>query len=101
MSFPLAPRASWCCPGRTGSTAGGTLPAARWLPVDQRGIPAGSVRDVAGTPLDFRAPREIGQVTLDHAFTGLARDGAGRAWARLTSGTAGAALWAGPGYGWL
>jgi aldose 1-epimerase len=78
-----------------------TLPVARWLPADQRGIPSGPARDVAGTPLDFRAARPIGAVTLDHAFTGLERDGAGLAWARLTSEGAGAALWAGPGYRWL
>jgi aldose 1-epimerase len=78
-----------------------TLPVAEWLPVNGRGIPEGQARDVAGSPLDFRSPRPVGPVTLDHAFTGLARDGAGRAWARLTSGTAGVALWAGPGYRWL
>jgi aldose 1-epimerase len=77
------------------------LPAARWLPVDGRGIPAAPARDVAGTPLDFRAARPIGTATLDHAFTELDRDAAGRAWARVSSGSAGAALWAGPGYRWL
>jgi aldose 1-epimerase len=78
-----------------------TLPVARWLPADQRGIPSGPAQDVAGTPLDFRAARPVGAVTLDHAFTGLERDGTGLAWARLTSDGAGAALWAGPGYRWL
>ena len=78
-----------------------TLPVTRWLPVDQRGIPSGPERDVAGTQLDFRAARPVGTVTLDHAFTGLQRDEAGLAWARLTSDGAGAALWAGPGYRWL
>jgi len=78
-----------------------TLPVTRWLPVDQRGIPSGPERDVAGTQLDFRAARPVGTVTLDHAFTGLERDEAGLAWARLTSDGAGAALWAGPGYRWL
>jgi aldose 1-epimerase len=78
-----------------------TLPVAQWLPVDGRGIPAGPLQDVAGSPLDFRAPRPVGAVTLDHAFTGLTRDEAGRAWARLTGGATGAALWAGPGYRWL
>jgi aldose 1-epimerase len=77
------------------------LPVARWLPTDQRGIPSGPARDVAGTPMDFRAARPIGAVVLDHAFTGLERDGAGLAWARLTSDGAGTALWAGPGYQWL
>jgi aldose 1-epimerase len=78
-----------------------TLPVSRWLPADRRGIPSGPLSDVAGTQFDFRAAREIGTVTLDHAFTGLERDEAGLAWARLTSDGAGAALWAGPGYGWL
>jgi aldose 1-epimerase len=78
-----------------------TLPVSQWLPADQRGIPSGPPSDVAGTEFDFRAAREIGTVTLDHAFTGLERDESGLAWARLTGGGAGTALWAGPGYGWL
>jgi aldose 1-epimerase len=77
------------------------LPVTRWLPTDERGIPSGPARDVAGTPLDFRAARPVGAAALDHAFTGLERDGAGRAWARLTSAGTGAALWAGAGYRWL
>ena len=77
-----------------------TLPAERWLPADARGIPEGPARDVGG-PLDFRAARPLGAVRLDHAFTGLDRDGAGRAWARLASDGTEVALWAGPGYGWL
>ena len=78
-----------------------TLPVSQWLPADQRGIPSGPPGDVAGTQFDFRAARQIGTVTLDHAFTGLERDEAGLAWARLTGGGAGTALWSGPGYGWL
>jgi aldose 1-epimerase len=78
-----------------------TLPVSQRLPADQRGIPSGPLTDVAGTPFDFRSARQIGTVTLDHAFTGLERDEAGLAWARLASDDAGAALWAGPGYGWL
>ena len=78
-----------------------TLPVTHWLPVDQRGIPAGPVQDVAGGALDFRAARPVGATRLDHAFTGLGRDEAGRAWARLASGAAEVALWAGPGYRWL
>jgi aldose 1-epimerase len=78
-----------------------TLPVSRWLPADQRGIPSGPPSDVAGTQLDFRAARPVGTLTLDHAFTGLERDEAGLAWARLTSNGTGAALWAGPGYQWL
>jgi len=78
-----------------------SLPAARWLPADERGIPAGEARDVTGTDADFRAGRPIGDVVLDHALTGLSRDGLGRAWARLASGNTRVALWAGQGYHWL
>jgi aldose 1-epimerase len=78
-----------------------TLPAARWLPADERGIPSGPPQDIAGGALDFRAGRRIGAARLDHAFTGLDRDEADRAWARLASNGTEVALWAGPGYRWL
>jgi aldose 1-epimerase len=78
-----------------------SLPAARWLPADERGMPAGEARDVTGTDADFRTARPIGDVRLDHALTGLARDGLGRAWARLTSDRSQVGLWAGQGYHWL
>jgi aldose 1-epimerase len=79
------------------------LPAAAWLEPGDRGIPAGAAAGVAGTPFDFRTLRAIGGTRLDHPFTGLARDDAGRAWARVAAaGTAaGLRLWAGPGYRWL
>jgi aldose 1-epimerase len=78
-----------------------TLPVARWLPADSRGIPSGPAQDVAGTAFDFRTARPVGTVTLDHAFTGLDRDKAGRARARLSWGSTAVELWAGPGYRWL
>ena len=37
------------------------LPARHFLPVDAGMIPTGEIRDVAGTPFDFRKPRRIGQ----------------------------------------
>jgi aldose 1-epimerase len=77
------------------------LPAALWLPADDRGIPAGPACDVTGTPLDFRAARQIGATRMDHAFTGLSREADGRAWARLSGSGRQVALWAGEGYGWL
>jgi aldose 1-epimerase len=77
------------------------LPAARRLPADERGIPSGEPSDVTGTPLDFRQSRPIGRLSADDALTGLARDEAGRAWARLAGPELTVALWAGPGYDWL
>jgi aldose 1-epimerase len=77
------------------------LPAARWQPADERGIPAGRARDVAGSQYDFRERRAIGGTSLDTAFTGLYTSEDGRAWARLTGPDAEIALWAGPGYRWL
>jgi len=80
-----------------------SLPAASWLPIDDRGIPSGPPAPVEGTPYDFRRPHTIGSTRLDHALTGLERDGDGRAWAHLTAGGSGArvSLWAGEGYRWL
>jgi aldose 1-epimerase len=77
------------------------LPAGRWLPADDRGIPRAGPQDITGTPYDFRESRLIGATSIDHALTSLARDPAGRAWARLAGGTRRLAFWAGPGYDWL
>jgi aldose 1-epimerase len=77
------------------------LPAAQWLPADPRGIPAAAPRDVHGTPYDFREAHAIGGARLDHAFTGLARDAGGRAWARLGAAGLEVSFWAGQGYQWL
>jgi aldose 1-epimerase len=77
------------------------LPAHRWQPADDRGIPVGQPEDVAGSPYDFRERRPIGTVSLDHAFTGLRTGPDGRAWARLTGPATEVSLWAGPGYRWL
>jgi aldose 1-epimerase len=77
------------------------LPASRWLPADEHGIPSGEPRDVTGTDCDFRAARPIGGASLDHALTDLTRDPDGKAWARLAGDEGPVALWAGPGYGWL
>jgi aldose 1-epimerase len=80
-----------------------TLPAACWLPLDDRGIPSGPAAGVEDTAYDFRQGRVIGSTQLDHALTGLERDDEGRAWAQLAAGGSGArlGLWAGPGYRWL
>ncbi|MBV9794205.1 MAG: aldose 1-epimerase family protein [Actinobacteria bacterium] len=77
------------------------LPAARWLPLDSRGIPTGPAQDIGGTPCDFRAPHPIGDTVLDHALTGLNRAADGRVWAHLRAGGRQVSMWAGPGHGWL
>jgi aldose 1-epimerase len=80
------------------------LPAEFWLPLDDRGIPSGPRAPVEGTQYDFWRPRTIGTTQLDHALTGLSRDGDGLAWAHLTAdGGSGArvGLWADQGYRWL
>jgi hypothetical protein len=72
--------------------------------MDDRGIPSGPPAPVEGTPYDFRRPRPIGTTRLDHALTGMERDGDGRWWAHLTDGGdsgAKVSLWAGEGYRWL
>jgi len=78
-----------------------TLPAARWQPADDRGIPHGPPEDVSGSPYDFRSARRLDGARLDHAFTGLDRDPDGRAWVRLAGPDGGVRLWAGEGYQWL
>ncbi len=78
-----------------------TLPATKWLPADERGIPSGPPQDIDGTPYDFRQPRQIADTKLDHALTGLRREADGRARARLRWGGTQVELWAGDGYQWL
>ena len=60
---------------------------------DDRQLPTGT-EPVEGTPCDFRSPRRLGPLEMDSALKDLVRDGAGRAWVRLT-GRDGrcAALW--------
>jgi aldose 1-epimerase len=78
-----------------------TLPATKWLPTDDRGIPSGTPQDIDGTPYDFRTPRAIGSTELDHALTGLRRESDGLVRARLRSRGRQVELWAGEGYTWL
>ncbi len=75
--------------------------AGRYLEIDERAIPVGEPRDVSGTPYDFREARRIGETAINNPYTGLARDGDGRAWVRLADGERSVALWAGEGHPWL
>ena len=76
------------------------LPAARYAPVDVRGLPE-AVRDVQGTAHDFRAGRRVGPAALDLPFTGLDRDAAGRATATWRDAGREVELWVDGSFGWL
>lgn len=54
------------------------------ITTDDRGLPTGR-EDVGGTPFDFRAGATLSSRAVDSAFTDLARDDDGRAWARLSA----------------
>lgn len=60
-----------------------SLPAGQLLQVTADRLVPTDVTDVAGTALDFRAPRRIGAVEADHAFTGLRADADGLVRVRL------------------
>lgn len=47
-----------------------TLNASHYTPVDAEQIPTGEIRSVAGTPLDFRQPRRIGE-RIEQAAAGF------------------------------
>jgi aldose 1-epimerase len=72
------------------------VPAATVLLANERGIPLDRAA-VADEGLDFREPRAIGSVKLDHCFTELEREDDGRA--RAVVGTT--TLWADESYPYL
>ncbi|MBQ3252549.1 MAG: galactose mutarotase [Oscillospiraceae bacterium] len=37
------------------------LPSSKFIPCDETFVPTGEIRDVAGTPMDFRTPKPIGK----------------------------------------
>lgn len=79
-----------------------SVPAAEVLPVErERNLPDGPVRAVRAEE-DFRAARSLDAVWLDTPFTGLQREGDGRArtWLRAPDGTA-ACLWTSVELGWV
>ena len=91
-AWSLSGRAPYGVSAHPYLTAGGadldacalTLPADRYVETEgDRLLPAGE-RDVADAPWpDFRTGRVIISAQIDHAFTGLRRDGDGRARVRL------------------
>jgi aldose 1-epimerase len=78
------------------------VPARTVLGSDERGLPMGSAA-VEGTEFDFRTPRPIGKMVLDHAFTDLELDEDGIARVRLLrpDGSGGVTLWVDETHGYL
>lgn len=58
------------------------VPGKAYLPTDDAQIPTGR-EPVHGTRFDFRHPKAIGDVEIDHAYTDLDRGEDGRAWLEL------------------
>jgi aldose 1-epimerase len=75
-------------------------PAGAVLQADERGLPVGRM-PVEGTELDFREPRRIEAVALDHAFTDLERDSDGLARVELDYDGNGSELWVDESYPYL
>lgn len=77
------------------------IPASRRVLPDAWGIPAGTA-PVEDTPYDLRGGRLVGRLELNHAYTDLARDGAGRVHVDLVGGDGRTvSLWAGTSCRWL
>lgn len=76
------------------------LPAATALAVDDRMIPTGR-RDVAGTDLDFRGGRRIGDTALDTAFTDLERLPEGTVEVGLRRAEEAVTLWMDEAHRWV
>jgi aldose 1-epimerase len=68
------------------------VPAATRLVVDDQAIPIGRTA-VAGSDLDFRSPRQVGDSVIDTAYTDLERDEGGIARVTLRGPEHGAELW--------
>jgi aldose 1-epimerase len=77
-------------------------PGRVYLESDERGIPV-ATRPVEGTPLDFRAGRELGETELDRGFADLERDSDGLARVRISTagGERAATLWMDEAYEYL
>lgn len=69
---------------------------------EDRLLPTGTAPVGPGSDFDFRSPRTIGELFIDHAFTDLGRDAQGRLSITLTApGGTGVELTAGPELPWL
>ena len=77
------------------------IPGGLYQPVDDRMIPIGAPKDVAGSEYDLRAGRVLGDQKIDIAYTGLARGADGLARVRLTGSRRSTSLWLDQAQPWL
>jgi aldose 1-epimerase len=79
-----------------------TVPAKTWLPTGPAQIPVGR-ESVDQTPYDFRTPRRLGRLRIDHTFTDLDRDSRGRGTVVLAAaeGAPRTSLWVDSAYQYL
>lgn len=80
-----------------------TVPADRWMAVDERMLPRAvePVEPVDGTDFDFRSAHAVGAAELDTAYTGVHRDADGRWRCTVESADRTVALWADEAFPWL
>ncbi|HVT19964.1 MAG TPA: aldose 1-epimerase family protein [Mycobacteriales bacterium] len=78
-----------------------TIPASTRIVTGDQQIPVGQ-EDVAETPYDFRAPRRLGDLEIDHTYADLARDPDGMVRLRMAAPDGdGVTLWADQAYPYL
>lgn len=79
-----------------------TIPAATRILTGEQQIPTG-IEPVDGTAYDFRQPKRLGDIEIDHTFADLTRDPDGRARLRLSDPNQAAAvtLWIDQAYPYL
>jgi aldose 1-epimerase len=79
------------------------LDASEVMLVDEQRMLPTDVVDVAAAGLDLRRPRQVGPLRLNHAYTGLGRDGDGRVGVTVRGAGDGDAvvLWGGEGCRWI
>jgi aldose 1-epimerase len=77
-----------------------TVPAETHLLLDANGIPSGR-EPVAGSSVDYRVARRIGEAVLDDAFTAVQRGEGELAQVTVEGSHGRVELWAGPGYEYL
>jgi len=76
------------------------IPAATWLEVDDRMLPA-ATHPVGEGPYDFRTARRVDDARLDTAYTDVLRDDDGMWRATVSAADRSATLWADAAFPWL